>query len=342
MLDISIINSVSKVKLSSEEKYRLYQHLTSEDFGFKDFEFFVKHKIHYLLIKHILDLGLITQINKNLAILLSEQLSFLQLRIEEYEKIMYVLSKELFKNNIKYAVLKGFSLINDLYNINGTYYRRFNDVDLLIAKEDISKITTILNENGFIQGRIKEGNRLVPASRRELIFWSLNSHQEHKFVSQSQYTKFSRRLYNAIDINFTIFEGGKQEPLIATKEILKHTRLQIFKKFSFLSLDYTYEFLELCYNFYKDTQYEIKKKSHDNICLIKFCDIHEYYLKHQKNIDWILFKEILINFNISEEIYFVLKMIVAFYQDFLLQKQLIDMGYCDNKMPDYNFEKILN
>ena len=27
MLDISIINSVSKVKLSSEEKYRLYQHI---------------------------------------------------------------------------------------------------------------------------------------------------------------------------------------------------------------------------------------------------------------------------------------------------------------------------
>lgn len=341
MLDISIINSIAKMKLSDLEKDCLYHYFTLDNFGFNDFEFFIKHKIQYLLVKHILDLGLITQINKNLAIVLSEQLSFLQLRVQEYESIMKNLSKEFCRNNIKYAVLKGFSLLNELYNFNGIYYRRFNDVDLLIAKEDISKATTILNENGFIQGRIKEGNRLVPASRRELIFWSLNSHQEHKFVSQSQFTKFSRRLYNAIDINFTIFEGGKQEPLIATKELLNNTRIQTFHEFSFSSLSYTYEFLQLCYNFYKDTQYDIKKRTHDNICLIKFCDIHEYYLKHHKNIDWILLSKIATDFHISDELYSVLNMVVAFYHDFLLQEQLITMGYFNN-IPEYDFNLLLN
>lgn len=329
------------MNLTDVEKERLYSYFISDDFGFRDFEFFVKHKIQYLLIKHIEDLNLITRINKNLAFVLSEQLSFLQLKIEEYEKIINNISTKFRNNDIKYAVLKGFSLLNELYKQNDIYYRKFNDIDILIAKEDISKTSTILNESGFTQGRFKQGNRLVPVTRKELIFWSLNSHQEHKFVQQSQFTKYSRRLYNAIDINFTIFEGGKQEPLIPTQELLRNTRIQNFGEFSLSSLDYTYEFLQLCYNFYKDTQYDIKKKTNDNICLIKFCDIHEYYLKHHDKIDWLLLSRIITEFHISKEVFFVLNIVSGFYQDYSFQNHIIDMGYSD-KIPKYDFNMLLN
>ena len=87
-------------------------------------------------------------------------------------------------------------------------------------------------------------------------------------------------------MNTTIFEGGKISPKIDTKTLLSNTVSKKINDFSYRKLSLEYNLIQLCYHFYKDTVYEIKKKRKESYCLMKFCDIREYILKYQHQLNW--------------------------------------------------------
>ena len=90
------------------------------------------------------------------------------------------------KNNIQYAVLKGFSFAKELYSQKNIIYRAFIDVDILIDTKNCSKVTQIMEKNQFIQGKVVD-DAIVPINRSEKIYWILNSHQLPEFIRFSKY-----------------------------------------------------------------------------------------------------------------------------------------------------------
>lgn len=101
-------------------------------------------------------------------------------------------------------------------------------------------------------------------------------------------------------------------------------------------LDYTYGLLQLCYHFYKDTLYDEKKKTHDDFCLLKFCDIREYVLQYKNSINWGEFVEIINDAKIRNEIYYPLWLVSSFYGDLgiedILSRLKVNKNYYTNSI----------
>ncbi len=96
------------------------------------------------------------------------------------------------------------------YKKDDIVYRDFNDIDILVNKKDTGSVNQILCDLGFQQGRIDKENKIVKASRQQIIYMSMSSHQEYKYVRQSKYSVISPYNFIQIDVNTSIFEGGKK------------------------------------------------------------------------------------------------------------------------------------
>ena len=313
---LEFLKSVSKVDLSEKDIELISLWSQNDYIDSHTIELLSIHKVHHIFLNHLLTTTDVSRLKNHFGLALSAQLAFLQ---EKYNENLCVLKKivpELEKENIHYCVIKGFSIIDSLYSKNSVVSRDFGDIDFLIEKENVSKVNSIMERFGFIQGYITDKYTIEKASRKDILYWRLNSHQEHKYIGKSEHSNISPWLYNYIDVNVTIFEGGKIPIPISTEEIMLHTRQKkLSNNISIICLDYTYEFFQLCYSFYKDTVYLSKKESHDNYCLIKFCDLREYVLKYRKEIDWNEFIAIVNRHKLGNQIYYTLFLVSSFYGD---------------------------
>ena len=67
-------------------------------------------------------------------------------QLEEIKNI----SKCFNRNNVEFIFLKGSILNNTIFNSGA---RTSNDIDILIKKDSIKRVTNILNELGYVQGK---------------------------------------------------------------------------------------------------------------------------------------------------------------------------------------------
>lgn len=318
---IELLKITGKMKITEEEQTRLKAMLRDSAFASNKeviLKTICKHKLQYLFLKHLIEIHCIYWKElRDISMTLSERLAFLQIKYGEYLEDCAIIAADLKKENIRYAILKGLSISHLLYVENGTLYRNFNDADFLIAKKNIIQVREILNKANYCQGYVDESYNIVRASRKDLLFWSLNSHQEHKFIKPSKFFTFSPRHILKIDINTTIFEGGMVPIQIPTEELLLNIQShKISTGFEFYSLNPTYEFIQLCYHFYKDSfQYKEKTVRQDGLIAMKMCDIHEYFIYNYEKIDWDVFFRTIYEANVYDKIAWVIKIVSDFYRE---------------------------
>ena len=310
---ISFLKLVAKFNLSDAEIEVLKHNVKS--IGEQEYKLLEHHKINLLFFRHCKKINQVVELNKMKMFQYSNQLLVLQCLYKEYfEEIKKILC-EFESQNISYAILKGFSFSQDLYFYDGVSYRSFTDIDLLVDIKECNRITNILTANFFIQGKYVN-DALIPVERSEIIYWTLNSHQLPEFIKPSKYTRYSPRYRIEVDINTTIFEGGKEQSPISTKRILEHSEnKKMFENFCYKALTPTYSLLQLCYHFYKDTIYKSKVENKCDYLLIKFCDIREFILFYKHQIDWDAFINITNSANIGNQIYYPLWLVANFYGD---------------------------
>jgi len=301
------------------------------------------HKLHNLLYKHIISLRKLFEIKKSVAFTLSERFIFTQQRAAEYFNLVKILVPLLKEANINCLFLKGTSIASALYGRDNFIYRNFNDIDILISKEHAARLKEILEFVGFVQGFVNDEYQLVEANRKQKLYWSLNTHQEHKYLQSSSFSTFSPWLYNCIDVNTTIFQGGKANEPLSTIELLKHSRTnRSINGIEFDSLDYTYELIQLCVHLYKDTfVYEIKKRQQEDYSLIKFCDIREFILKYKTRINWQEFLQITNLNGLGDHIYTILFLIANFYGDLEIDDIICEIAPKSNRFEIPDWEKVL-
>lgn len=209
---------------------------------------------------------------------------------------------------IDYALIKGFDIVNKVYNPVAPHTRDFNDIDILVDKEDLSKTSKVVESLGYVQGDVNNLHTTIKeATRVEKLEMQMRSHQIYSYVSLDIYDDILNiSECTLIDINFTPFEGGEQTPKISTKELLKECNIMATSSGYYKSLNIYYTFIQLAYHLYKDTKYKRKKEIRTDITIQKFCDIREFLRYAQNKWDLENLIQLIWDNNLTEAIYFVL------------------------------------
>ena len=154
------------------------------------------------------------------------------------------------KNCIDFILLKGCALMIKYYKEK--FHRSFNDIDFLIDVKDIGKVEEILNQIGYIQGEVVDGN-IIQAKRKDILFQRLNTHEIYHMV------KFDNSGFEInIDINFKFawVEFGKSgDSLIKFADTYENIENLPFNNTSIPILNSEYQFVHLCCHLYNEAVY---------------------------------------------------------------------------------------
>ena len=182
---------------------------------------------------------------------------------------------QLILNNIPFAVIKGAVLSQAAYN--DPDMRISGDIDMLIRREDIALVKSVLFEYGFVQGRIVD-NKIIPTSRKEALYYSLNSHQLAPFLCSTE-NKICP--YVSFDINTDIF-WGEFSGNTDMSFVLSETESANILQHDVRKLQPEMEFISLCLHVYKDMN-SIYLLWHRGINISQYCDLYYYWINARIN-----------------------------------------------------------
>ena len=177
--------------------------------------------------------------------------------------IMY-LNQLLAKGGYKYAMLKGAYLC-------GCYpkgFRTSNDIDLLVAPEDITEIGNILLNAGFKQGNIRNG-KFVPASRKEIIESKMMRGETAPYIKQ---VNLPGMPFLEVDINFSLdYKPGNTQ---LVRDMLERMTTKIVNGIEIPTLEDGDFFVHLCCHLHKEATTLPWIKMNRDMTLYKYCDIY--------------------------------------------------------------------
>lgn len=179
---------------------------------------------------------------------------------------------DMFKgNHFPYALLKG-SYLMFVYESG---IRTSNDFDILVNQEDISKISSILKENGYQQGHVRNGY-FKPASRREIIMSRMNRGETVPFVKE---VGLSGMQFCEIDLNFSLDFKPAQEGDIVKKLLSNIKPLIKISKGTLNTLNKADFLIQLCTHLYKEATVINWVQMSRDVSLYKYIDIYLFARK---------------------------------------------------------------
>lgn len=173
-------------------------------------------------------------------------------------------AKILNRCNCKFAFLKGAYLCM-LYP-NG--FRTSNDLDILVAPNDVSEISKALIDAGFIQGHVKN-DVLVPASRKEIIESKIMRGETVPFIKKVDYPHMK---FFEVDINFSLDYKNNEPTLLIN--MLENIRDVTISGVSIPTLSMQDFFIHLCSHLYKEATSMPWVRMNRDMSLYKYCDIY--------------------------------------------------------------------
>lgn len=183
--------------------------------------------------------------------------------LEDLERVMVILRSA----DFEYSFLKGAYLSSELYELGE---RTSNDIDILINKKDLGRCKKLLEEEGFCQGSVDICGQIVPASRREVLFASLNYGETIPFL------KWINDKVVEIDVNFSLNEGKSNDEEIVGKMLHRrkqmNTRRLDNKMWILCRVDFI---IQLCCHLYKEACNITWVKYRRDLSLYKFLDVRK-------------------------------------------------------------------
>ena len=263
--------------------------------------------------------GLFYKRCKSLGILLPNKVD--KILYEEYQKqrrkvnllrsYIKEISTSLISKDIKHIFLKGsiFSNSNCELSIYSDGERSSNDVDILVKSDDITKVSSVLKELGFIQGYYdKENNKIIPFSRLEIINRRMNRGEVASFVKFTNDLEFP---FVEVDINFSL--GNTPNEYIDLLDYMIEKRVLYNKEFNIYGANINLFFIHLIIHEYKElTLYFMVKRCKD-LDLYKIADI--YYLLKNNLFNINKLKELADKFGINIELGTVINIVGKLFKD---------------------------
>jgi hypothetical protein len=196
---------------------------------------------------------------------------------------------------LPYAFLKGAYLVS-LYPDG---LRTSNDIDILTEYGNITLLCSLLNEAGFSQGHIRNGE-FVPASRPEIIHSMINRGETIPFVKKINMPKME---FCEVDLNFSVDYKPEQNSNVVSGLLENSRRLKTGGLIVFSPVDFL---IHLCLHLYKEAAVIAWVEMNRDLSLYKFCDI---YLLVNKWMDENFHREIkdrIFEFGLQKECYYAL------------------------------------
>lgn len=216
----------------------------------------------YLTLKQA---GLLQNGNREFRNSLRAIYEYNSVKTESFNKAIVLLSSICKEFKFPYALLKGAYLV-DLYPQG---LRTSNDVDILIAPENITELTNILKKYGFNQGNIRN-EEFVLASRKEIVSSRMNRGETVPFIKELNLPGMK---YLELDVNFSLgFKPGEDEEIVS--DFLSRTEPLIYGGIH--TLDNVDFLLHLCAHLHKEATVMSWVEMGRDISLYKYCDIYLY------------------------------------------------------------------
>jgi len=202
----------------------------------------------------------------------------------------------LHEQKIPYAAVKGAVLSRRIYGKETA--RHSGDVDLLLPREYADQLKQCFLENGFIQGYLRNG-KVIPYTRREIIFQSAQSHQIASFLRADENPLCPFVNY---DGNIELFwgESGRRTDM---ESFLSDTVPMTVGGQCVQTLPPEKEFIALCLHHYKDWN-SVYLLAEQGTALSHFFDILGYLLSVKPDIQKL--RQISEAFGAVEYVYFCL------------------------------------
>lgn len=299
-----------------EKKYRdlVIEELRKYDLLNDLLPYLLHHRLLGFFYVLLLDNNMIQYISKDFWRIVKKILIYEDLKAREYYSEAKLICRRMNDEKISYVFLKGIHLNSLLYfrEYGYLWIRPFNDIDILVEKKNISKIDTILTEAKYCKGDYSpELNSIRKFTREEEITYMLTTHQAPQYIKETSYSRVFPGDALIIDVNFSIFQGGKIQDPIGISELFESMVTRVgFGAIEYYSLGLEYDLIQLIYHFYKDCFiYEIKKENNEQFILGSLIDIYRFIKKYKDDIDWYKMKNIIERAQIRNEILMILKIL---------------------------------
>lgn len=261
---------------------------------------------------------LLSKLNREFRNSLKSIYEYDVIRTYDYKNALSELSTYFKEVNFKYAFLKGSYLTTNLYPEG---LRTSNDYDILISQNDLTKISNLLKQNGFIQGYFDYGKGIIPATREEILTSLLNRGETVPFLKKISSVALNKI---EIDLNFSLDFKAESESDIVSELLANTCCFNIDRDYRICTLSKVDFLIHLCAHLFKEaTVYNWVEMQRD-LSLYKFCDIYAFLLEFGNQE---LFKRLLVRikkFNLYKECYYAFKYTGEIYKSV----QMID-GYED-------------
>lgn len=147
-------------------------------------------------------------------------------------------------------------------------YRTSNDIDLLVLPKDVTTVGNLLNNAGFRQGNVRNGD-FIPATRKEIIESKMMRGETVPYIKE---VNLPGMKYLEVDINFSLdYKNGENDLL---SNILGRVETKEEKGIKFVTLQKEDFFLHLCAHLYKEATTLPWIEMHRDMTLYKYCDIY--------------------------------------------------------------------
>lgn len=209
---------------------------------------------------------------------------------------------ELDLHNVNYANIKGEALSLQAYGKYGM--RNYNDIDILINRNDIKLLEEILKNNGFTTHQTTKYNKIL-------------------YLSASHQTPSWRKVLNDdfslfVDVNFDIFWGEYTGDRINIEHFLSDvSKTEIFG-YNIKTLPLTKVFVQLVLHHYKEMNSIYHLATHDCIKKSMFCDIYNLIKNHKNELTIETICKISKAYNIVPYVFYILHYTNLIYHDTMI------------------------
>lgn len=261
----------SRLTFREEEKNALATYKEKKLNWFEILNYCIKNKVVSLVWYNVRKYGLSDKVPNPLFDMFEYHFFMTGLRNEIIISEAHNVQNALNEAGVKNVPLKGLILIPTMYK--NPQIRHMNDMDIMIDIDSRSKVANVLENLGFVQGRPdRTGDRIKGYSRNEQIAWSMSMNNMPLFTKmrEERYVRFLE-----IDFTFGIDFNRKNT---AVSSMLQNTFYD--ESAGFERLDRVDFFIHLCAHLYKEATNASWVIYFQDINLIKFCDVREYFMQN--------------------------------------------------------------
>lgn len=338
--EAKIVLKGSKLNLNDDDSKYIIENLDG-DIDFSKFLYYcVHHRVGPMIWKNIQKLKLTYKLENSVR----RAIRNIHNAIKANNNLIYTeirdVNENFYKAGIKAIPLKGAVLAQMVYK--DIALREFGDVDYLIKIEDISKVTKALLDMGYVQGSYDfNKGEIIPASKYEKMFRRMNTHELVEFIKPRE---DDSGLVYMIDINHSIFWKGDNKNRdrfkINNEDIFNDATLVDINGSKTYCMSPEYQLVQLCAHLYSEAVYFCWEKewvwNKSEVCLYRFCDIHELILTF--DINWDKLKLILQNNNLSEPVYYCLASVNKLFGNCVSENFLNELNV-DERILDRFYDK---